>query len=108
MAMQRLWFSSLDAIKFFEKINDVIWYINDKDHLFPIEEFYDVCTNWNLLSVLESHWFDIPLSDDEKEIFNDFIWQEIGGQKPFENGRSALMYYSWQWIITYLESNKLL
>ena len=107
--MQRFWFTSLDAVKFFEKLNDVIWYINDKEHSFTADEFYDACENWTLLDVLEKCKFNgIPSSSDDREILNNFILQEIGGRKPFKDGRSALMYYSWQWIISYLESNNLL
>ena len=99
---------NLDMIKFFERFNDIVFFINDESKIFSTDEFYNACKDETLIDVLIDLWFNLPELEKNRKKYLELVCNNFDDTKYFDNWWSALIYYTWQGLVHYFENNHII
>jgi len=94
-----------ELMKFLWKFNDIVYFATDENKEFSTEDFYQSCKDETLIDKLEDLWFNLPESEGNRKKYLELICNEFDETKLFNNWWYALLYYTWQGLINYFETN---
>ena len=93
----------LDMFNFLRRLSDLLILVNDKEYKFTTEEFYACCEEKTLLDVLLDFEISVPALETNQKKFLELLRDEVDNTKNFEDGRCALIYYVWRFLIEYID-----
>ncbi len=96
---------TIDLMKFLWKFNDIVYFASDKSKIFSTEDFYQSCQDRTLIEKIEEYWFKLPESEENRKKYLELVCNEFDDTKLFDNWRYALLYYTWQGLVNYFETN---
>ena len=95
----------MDMLKFLARFNNTIDFMKDEDFKFSLKDFYNACKNKTLIKELEKFRAPLPENENNKQKFMELLLTEIDYTKFFDNGWSALLYFTWKILMTYIEKS---
>jgi len=93
----------LDMFNFLRRLNGVLSLVNNEDYKFTTEEFYEWCRDETLIDILWDFGIAIPELETNQQKFMELLHDEVDDTKNFEDGRCALIYYSWRFLVNYID-----